>query len=180
PGCQPRDDPGHRLVRPGQMVRRCPTVHCSPVVVFFQSASVSLPSTAAASFAFASNCVAIASLFAPMESSLVRVVDARRARVCIHFDGPGRRPASSVAAAVCPFMGQSNRAAPDRHDDRVSIRAPGERPFDVNDHSVRGKEAAVRYLCLVYVEEKALDGLSEGEMRTLVDESLEYDEVLRK
>jgi len=38
----------------------------------------------------------------------------------------------------------------------------------------------VRYLCLVYVEEKALEGLSEGEMRTLVDESLEYDEVLRK
>jgi hypothetical protein len=38
----------------------------------------------------------------------------------------------------------------------------------------------MRYLCLVYVEEKALDGLSESEMAALVDESLGYDEVLRK
>ena len=38
----------------------------------------------------------------------------------------------------------------------------------------------MKYLCLVYGEEKALDALSEGEMRVLVDESLAYDDVLRK
>jgi hypothetical protein len=38
----------------------------------------------------------------------------------------------------------------------------------------------MRYLCLVYGEEKALDALSEGQMEALVDESLAYDDVLRK
>jgi hypothetical protein len=38
----------------------------------------------------------------------------------------------------------------------------------------------VKYLCLVYGEEKALDALSKGEMEVLVDESLAYDDVLRK
>jgi len=37
----------------------------------------------------------------------------------------------------------------------------------------------MKYLCLVYLEEHALDGLSDGERRRLVDESLEYDEALR-
>ena len=35
-------------------------------------------------------------------------------------------------------------------------------------------------LCLVYGEEKALDALSEGEMQILADESLAYDDVLRR
>lgn len=38
----------------------------------------------------------------------------------------------------------------------------------------------MRYLCLVYAEQKALDALSKGEMEVLVDESLAYDDVLRK
>jgi hypothetical protein len=38
----------------------------------------------------------------------------------------------------------------------------------------------MQYLCLVYGEEKALDALSKGEMGILVDQSLAYDDVLRK
>jgi hypothetical protein len=38
----------------------------------------------------------------------------------------------------------------------------------------------MQYLCLVYGEEKALDALSKGEMAILVDQSLAYDDVLRK
>ena len=38
----------------------------------------------------------------------------------------------------------------------------------------------MQYLCLFYGEEKALDALSKDEMQDLVDESLAYDEVLRK
>lgn len=38
----------------------------------------------------------------------------------------------------------------------------------------------MKYLCLVYGEEKVLDALSKGDMELLVDESLAYDEVLRK
>ena len=38
----------------------------------------------------------------------------------------------------------------------------------------------MKYLCLVYGEEKALDALSKGEMGVLVDQSLAYDDVLRK
>jgi hypothetical protein len=38
----------------------------------------------------------------------------------------------------------------------------------------------VKYLCLVYGEEKVLDALSKGDMAVLVDESLAYDDVLRK
>ena len=38
----------------------------------------------------------------------------------------------------------------------------------------------MKYLCLVYLEEKKLDAMSESEMNALVDESLAYDEVLRK
>ena len=38
----------------------------------------------------------------------------------------------------------------------------------------------MKYLCLVYIEEKKLEALSKREMDTLVDESLDYDDVLRK
>jgi hypothetical protein len=38
----------------------------------------------------------------------------------------------------------------------------------------------MKFLCLVYGEEKALDALSKGEMDVLVDKSLAYDDVLRK
>jgi hypothetical protein len=38
----------------------------------------------------------------------------------------------------------------------------------------------MRYLCLVYGEEKALDALSKGEVQILIDQSLAYDDVLRK
>jgi hypothetical protein len=38
----------------------------------------------------------------------------------------------------------------------------------------------MQYLCLVYGEQTALDALSEGEMGALVEESLAYDDVLRK
>lgn len=38
----------------------------------------------------------------------------------------------------------------------------------------------MKYLCLVYLEEKKLDALSESEMDALVRESLAYDEELRK
>jgi len=38
----------------------------------------------------------------------------------------------------------------------------------------------MQYLCLVYGEEKALHALSKGDMEDLVDESVAYDDVLRK
>jgi hypothetical protein len=38
----------------------------------------------------------------------------------------------------------------------------------------------MQYLCLVYGEQTALDALSEDEMGVLVEESLAYDDVLRK
>jgi hypothetical protein len=38
----------------------------------------------------------------------------------------------------------------------------------------------MKYLCLVYGDEQALDALSKGEMEVLVAESLTYDDVLRR
>jgi hypothetical protein len=38
----------------------------------------------------------------------------------------------------------------------------------------------MKYLCLVYGEEKVLDALSKRDMEVLVDQSLAYDDVLRK
>ena len=38
----------------------------------------------------------------------------------------------------------------------------------------------MKYLCLVYIDEKNLDALSKSELDALIDESLAYDEVLRK
>jgi hypothetical protein len=38
----------------------------------------------------------------------------------------------------------------------------------------------MKYLCLVYGEEKTLDAMSTGDMDALVDDSLDYDDVLRK
>ena len=37
----------------------------------------------------------------------------------------------------------------------------------------------MKYLCLVYGEEKVLDALSKDQMAALVDQSLAYDDVLR-
>jgi hypothetical protein len=60
----------------------------------------------------------------------------------------------------------------------VSIQASSPRPSVVRgDPSTR--EAAVRYLCLVYIDEKTLDALPKAEMEALVDESLDYDDVLK-
>jgi hypothetical protein len=42
------------------------------------------------------------------------------------------------------------------------------------------EEGTMRYLCLVYIEEKKLDGLSKPEYDALVGEALAYDEELRK
>jgi hypothetical protein len=41
-------------------------------------------------------------------------------------------------------------------------------------------EQPMKYLCLVYLEEKKVAALSEGEMEALVAEALEYDDELRK
>jgi hypothetical protein len=38
----------------------------------------------------------------------------------------------------------------------------------------------MKYLCLIYFEEKKLDALSKTELDALIDEALAYDEVLRK
>lgn len=38
----------------------------------------------------------------------------------------------------------------------------------------------MKYLCLVYIEEKKLDAISKSELDALIDESLAYDDVLRK
>ncbi len=38
----------------------------------------------------------------------------------------------------------------------------------------------MKYLCLVYVDEKTLDAMPESELQALIDESLDYDDVLRK
>ncbi len=38
----------------------------------------------------------------------------------------------------------------------------------------------MKYLCMVVIDEKKLEALSEIEAQTLNDESLEYDEALRK
>jgi hypothetical protein len=37
----------------------------------------------------------------------------------------------------------------------------------------------MKYLCLIYYDEKELDALSKGEFNNLVDEALAYDNVLR-
>jgi hypothetical protein len=38
----------------------------------------------------------------------------------------------------------------------------------------------MKYLCMVIVDEKAQDAMSESDMQALVDESLAYDDTLRK
>ena len=38
----------------------------------------------------------------------------------------------------------------------------------------------MKYLCLVYIEEKKLNALSDSEMKALIAEALAYDEELRK
>ncbi|MGH7964468.1 MAG: YciI family protein [Candidatus Binatia bacterium] len=38
----------------------------------------------------------------------------------------------------------------------------------------------MKYLCLIYYDEKKLDALSKSELDTLIEEALAYDEVLRK
>ena len=38
----------------------------------------------------------------------------------------------------------------------------------------------MKYVCLVYLEETKLDALSKSELEACVDESLDYDDVLRR
>lgn len=46
----------------------------------------------------------------------------------------------------------------------------------MSDH----EEAALKYLCLVYLDEKKLDTLSKVDRDAIIDESLEYDDLMRK
>jgi len=45
---------------------------------------------------------------------------------------------------------------------------------------INGFEEPMKYLCLVYIEEKKLNALSDSEMKALIAEALAYDEELRK
>jgi hypothetical protein len=38
----------------------------------------------------------------------------------------------------------------------------------------------MKYLCMVILDEKRMDALPEGELQSLIDESLDYDDTLRK
>jgi hypothetical protein len=38
----------------------------------------------------------------------------------------------------------------------------------------------MKYLCLIYFEEKKLDALSKSELDALIDKALAYDQVLRR
>jgi hypothetical protein len=44
----------------------------------------------------------------------------------------------------------------------------------------RSEEDSVRYLCLVYLDERALSALPQQELDTLVGEALEYNDTLRR
>ena len=43
----------------------------------------------------------------------------------------------------------------------------------------REEDVRVKYLCLVYLDEKVLEALSDRERKALVGDSLDYDDVLR-
>jgi hypothetical protein len=62
----------------------------------------------------------------------------------------------------------------------LSILGPRERLSGVNNRDNTIQESAMKYLCLVYVEEKKLNALSKGESEALIEESLAYDDELRK
>jgi hypothetical protein len=48
------------------------------------------------------------------------------------------------------------------------------------NEAVSLEENAMKYLCLVFFDEKKLNALSEQESQALTDEALDYDDVLRK
>ena len=62
----------------------------------------------------------------------------------------------------------------------MSIRASSERLSDVNSGSLTKLEGTMKYLCLVYLEEKVLQQLSGPAFDALVTESLDYDDELRQ
>jgi hypothetical protein len=62
----------------------------------------------------------------------------------------------------------------------LSILGSRERLSSVLRHCSTIKEGSLKYLCLVYLEEKKLYGLSKSESEALIEESLAYDDELRK
>jgi hypothetical protein len=63
---------------------------------------------------------------------------------------------------------------------RLSIQGSAERLSGVGGRPTAARRRAMKYLCLVYIDEKKLEALSESERQALVDEALDYDEVLRR
>jgi hypothetical protein len=55
-----------------------------------------------------------------------------------------------------------------------------ERLSGVNGYSTTIKEGAMKYLCLIDIEEQTPDALFKSELDALIDEALAYDKVLRK
>jgi len=49
-----------------------------------------------------------------------------------------------------------------------------------NEQFLTTQEETMKYLCMVFYDEKNLNALSAAELQTLDDESLAYDETLRK
>lgn len=57
----------------------------------------------------------------------------------------------------------------------MSILGSPERLSGVSSRSTLIEEGAMKYLCLVYNEEKKLDAISKNELDALVHEHLAYD-----
>jgi hypothetical protein len=75
---------------------------------------------------------------------------------------------------VDPAAGKST-AAPGRDVDSLDAG----RPSGVQTLS-RHQEDAMKYLCMIYFDEKAIEGLSSSEQQALRDEAFAYDEELRQ
>jgi hypothetical protein len=61
----------------------------------------------------------------------------------------------------------------------VSKSSPPDRPFDVTTHSYPDPEDVMRYLCLIYDEERKIAALSQGESDAFMGEYFAFTDGIR-
>jgi hypothetical protein len=62
----------------------------------------------------------------------------------------------------------------------LSILGCAERLYSVNSNSTTIKEETMKYLCLIYIDEKKVDAIPKSELDALLDETSAYNEMLQQ
>lgn len=90
---------------------------------------------------------------------------------------PREGPAAGREGVSTPWHSDRGRLL---RQSRLSISRALERLFSWKERGGNPREGHMRYLCMIFFDERTLDALPKSQSQALIDASLDYDDTLRK